>query len=87
VRPGQVAGELPEEERRVDRAGAARPDVVEVRDLALEVLAVLVDQRELPEPFAGGPGGVEEALGEVQQSLRRNVRRKKGGRRSRCSSN
>jgi hypothetical protein len=27
------------------------------------------------------------ALGEVQQSLRRNVRRKKGGRRSRCSSN
>jgi len=33
------------------------------------------------------PPGVRmsEALGEVQQSLRRNVRRKKGGRRSRCS--
>jgi hypothetical protein len=30
---------------------------------------------------------MSEALGEVQQSLRRNVRRKKGGRRSRCSSN
>jgi hypothetical protein len=34
------------------------------------------------------PPGVRmsEALGEVQQSLRRNVRRKKGGMRSRCSS-
>ena len=64
VRPGQVARELLEEERRVDRAGAARPDVVQVRDLALEVLAVLVDQRKLPEPFAGGPGGLEEPLGE-----------------------
>ena len=30
---------------------------------------------------------MSEALGEVQQSLRRNVRRKKGGRQSRCSSN
>jgi hypothetical protein len=29
---------------------------------------------------------MSEALGEVQQSLRRNVRRKKGGTRSRCSS-
>src|SRR5438309_7842773 len=64
VRPGQVARELLEEERRVDRAGAAWPDVVQVSDLALEVLAVLVDQRKLPEPFAGGPGGLEEPLGE-----------------------
>src|SRR5439155_11593807 len=64
MRPGQVARELLEEEARVDRAGAARADVVQVRDLALEVLTVLVDQWELPEPLAGGPGGVEEALGE-----------------------
>src|SRR5207247_10693820 len=64
VRPRQLTRELPQEERGVDRAAAARADVVEVRDLAFEVLTVLLDQRELPEPLARGPGRLEEALGE-----------------------
>ncbi len=55
------------------------------------VLDYCVAVRGIINDSQGGPlrpPGVRmsEALGEVQQSLRRNVRRKKGGKRSRCSS-
>src|SRR5439155_550426 len=63
-RPRQVPGELLEEEPCVDRATAARSDVVQIGDLALEVLAVLVDQRELPEPLARQLPRVEQPLRE-----------------------
>src|SRR5437879_6761239 len=62
VRPRRLARELLQEEPRGDRAAAARPDVVEVGHLALEVLAVLVDQRELPEPLTGGVGGLHDPV-------------------------
>src|SRR5207245_10558828 len=64
VRPRQVPGERLEEEPGVDRATAARSDVVQIGDLALEVLAVLVDQRELPEPLARQLPRVEQPLRE-----------------------
>src|SRR5213594_431247 len=60
----RVARELLEEEPRGDGAAAARADVVEIGDVALEVLAVLVDEGQLPDALAGVLGGGQQPVGE-----------------------
>src|SRR2546426_910462 len=64
MRPRAVARELLEEEPRGDGAAAARADVVEIGDVALEVLAVLVDEGQLPDALAGVLGGGQQPVGE-----------------------
>src|SRR5262245_7544739 len=67
VVPGHVRrGELAEEEAGGDGAGeAARRDVVDVREGRLERLAVLLDERQLPERLALVLPGADDAADEV----------------------
>ena len=58
VHPGRVLDELLEEERGRDGACLAAADVLDVRDLAVELLLVIVEQRQLPDLLAGGIGGL-----------------------------
>src|SRR5262245_16042645 len=52
VDPRRVARELPDEEPGGDGAAGPRPGVAEVRHLAAQPLAVLVDERQRPEALA-----------------------------------
>src|SRR5262245_1716213 len=63
VRPGHAVDELLQEEPADDRAGLAT-HVLQVRDRALQLLAILAHERELPEGLAGGPAGGEKPIDE-----------------------
>ena len=54
VRPGRVLDELLQEEGGRDGACLAAADVLDVGDLAVQLLAVLLEERQLPDPLAGG---------------------------------
>ena len=62
---GTLAGELLQEEPGGDGAAAARTDVVQVGHVGLEVLAVLVEQGQLPHALAGRLGRDQEPVGEA----------------------
>ena len=59
VRPRHAVDELGEEERADDRAGVAA-DVLQVGDRALQIVAILAHQRQLPEPLAAGPARCQQ---------------------------
>src|SRR5262245_56135471 len=61
VQPRGITDELLQEQRRRDRAAEAIARVLEVSDVALELLAQLVDERHAPELFARLLGSVLEA--------------------------
>ena len=62
VRPRQAAGELLQEQRRRDRSGRPAAGVREVGDLALDLIAVFVEQRHRPDAIAGAIGDAAHAL-------------------------
>src|SRR5262249_57047547 len=62
VGPRPISRELLEEESGGDGATAARTDVVEGGDVALEALAGFIDQRQLPHPLAPGGRPFEQPL-------------------------
>ena len=63
--PGRLARKLLEEQAGRDGAAAARAHVVQVGDLALEELAVLVDERQLPQALTGLIGGGAQPSGQA----------------------
>src|SRR5207244_11485654 len=65
VRPRKGARELLDEEAGGDRAAVAAARVVEVGDVALELLLVLVDERQLPHALARRARGGEQTIGQA----------------------
>ena len=61
---GTPRRELLEEEPGGDGAAAARPDVVQVGHVGLEMLAVLVEQGQLPDALAGRLRRRQQAVGQ-----------------------
>jgi len=53
MRPAQTLGEACEERARGDRAAVTTGDVGEVCEVALELLAILFGERQLPSPIIG----------------------------------
>src|SRR5581483_1364118 len=62
VHPRQTAGEFLEKRRGGDRAGRAPAGVHHVGDLALELIAILVEQRQRPGAVAFGVGDTPHLL-------------------------
>jgi hypothetical protein len=60
VRPLQPVGELGEEGRRRDRAAVAAGDVREIGEIALQLLAVFLGQRQAPGAIVGAQAAVDE---------------------------
>src|SRR6266536_3019440 len=54
VDPRHAAHEVAEEEGGVDRPTPARADVLDIGDVAVDLLAQVVEERQLPNPLAGG---------------------------------
>ncbi len=66
MRPGDTAGELPQEQRGRDRpAGHVQrgADVREIRHTGLQGRPVLIDQRQPPQPFTGCLSRPEQLTG------------------------
>src|SRR5579859_3196597 len=62
VCPGEACGELGEEGGRGDRPAVASADVGEVGEVALELLGVLLGERQLPAAVLGAHPGFEQLL-------------------------
>ena len=67
VDPGRRADELLEELRGRDGPAPFPADVLQVGDVALELLLVIVVERQPPDAFAGLPAGGEQVLAEVRR--------------------
>src|SRR5215813_9438158 len=64
VRPGHPLRELAEEGRRGDRAAVAAADVGEVGEVALELVEILLGERQLPAAVLGALPGLEQLFDE-----------------------
>ena len=71
VDPVALADELAQEERRGDRSAPAFAGVLQVGDVALQLILQIFEQRQPPELLAGIFGGCAELRGELARSLRR----------------
>src|SRR6185436_4670291 len=65
VGPRNAPGELLEEEPGGDGPAVAPAGIVQVGDVALELLLVLLDERQLPHALARGARGSEQTVGEA----------------------
>src|SRR6185437_10074676 len=59
VNPWKILDELPEEDRRGARAGGAAAAVLDVGDFALHLLAIVVEERQVPAALAGARPRIE----------------------------